>query len=178
MDAALNQSREDLAVRALALATRSTFLLGVMSSGYGLFAILAYGYLNRFVRFRIYFAALAILIWFAPGVIFVMCGFFLKRRRRLGAIVGIVVSLFQSLCAAAMLTAFCTLPPISPIPIVMSVAWLAALGQLMLHLQRSLRAIEVDAEVHRGFDVSAPQMVLPVETAMKVHVNNEAQNPA
>ena len=76
-----------------------------------------------------------------------------------------------------MLTAFCTLPPISPIPIIMSVAWLAALGQLMLHLQRSLRAIEVDAEVHRGFDLGGPKPALPVEPVASLDFVLQSRSP-
>jgi hypothetical protein len=169
---------ENLANRALIHATRSCRLLGIMSSIYGLFAILAYGYLNRFARFRIYFAGLALLIWFAPGVLFLLCGFYLRHRNRIGAILGIVIALFQSLCAAAMLTAFCTLPPISPVPIIMCLAWLAALGQLMLHLQRSLRAIEVDAEVFRGFDLAAPKTALRVEPVTRIDESGQTQDAA
>src|SRR4051812_36965048 len=159
--------RQNPADRALALATRSTLLLGLLSAGYGLFAMIAYGYLNRFERYRLYFAELGLLIWFAPGVVFIAAGILLKHRRRAGAITSIVVTLFQSLCAAAMLFAFCTLPPISPIPIVMCVLWLLALGQLMLHLQRSLRAIAVDVDHHPGFAIDTPRAVIPIEETAK-----------
>jgi hypothetical protein len=159
----MDSFRENHASRALALAARSLFLLGYLSAGYGIFAMVAYGYLNRFERFRLYFLGLGLLIWFAPGVLFVATGYLLNRRSRRGALIAMIVALFQSLCAAAMLFAFCTLPPISPIPIVMCVVWLAALGQLMLYLQRSLRAIDADVEHRPGFPVEVPRVVLPVD---------------
>ena len=163
---------ENRASRALTLAARSLFLLGYLSAGYGIFAMVAYGYLNRFERFRVYFLALGLLIWFAPGVLFVATGYLLNRRSRTGAVMAMIVALFQSLCAAAMLFAFCTLPPISPIPIVMCAVWLLALGQLMVHLQRSLRAIESDAEHCPGFPVNVPLAVLPVENPPVHSIDN------
>src|SRR3954467_1124359 len=128
----------------VSLAIRSPQLLGVVSSLFGLVVIVAFGYLNPYQRFGPYFITLGLLVWFAPGVIFIACAYLLRRRRRVGATLGIMTALFQTLCAAAILLGTCTLPPVSPIPIVMSVLWLAALGQLMLHLQRSLRTIRAD----------------------------------
>jgi hypothetical protein len=125
--------------------------------------IVVFGYFNRYQRFGPYFVALGSIVWFAPGVIFIASAYYLKRTRRVGAVAAIIVALFQSLCAAAILVAFCTLPPISPIPIIMCTAWLAALGQLVVHLQRSLRAISADTSVRAGFALDGPKHVLPVQ---------------
>ena len=155
----MQASWEDSGVRALAQATRSTRLLGIVSAALGSVIIVADGYLNHYLRFRLHFIALGSFVWFAPGVLLIASASLLKRRSRAGAKLAIAVSLFESLCAATILAAFCTLTPISPIPIVMSVLWLAALGQLLLHLQRSLAVIAIDIERHPGFDLAAPRRV-------------------
>lgn len=159
---------ENHAFRALNLATRSTWILGLASAAFGLVMIVGFGYFNRYQRFGPYFVALGSIVWFAPGVIFIASAYYLRRSRRAGAVAGIIVALFQSLCAAAILVAFCTLPPISPIPIIMCIAWLAALGQLVAHLQRSLRAISADTSVRAGFALDGPRHVLPVEAQSTV----------
>src|SRR3954466_11098974 len=91
----------------VSLAIRSTQLLGIVSSLFGLVMIIAFGYLNRYQRFGPYFIALGLLVSFAPGVIFVACAYLLRRHRRLGATVGIMTALFQTLCAAAILVGTC-----------------------------------------------------------------------
>ena len=152
---------QNQAMRALNMATRSTWILGLASAAFGLVMIVAFGYFNRYQRFGPYFIALGSIVWFAPGVIFIASAYYLKRSRRLGAVVAMIGALFQSLCASAILVAFCTLPPISPIPIIMCVAWLAALGQLVVHLQRSLRAISADTSARPGFALDQPKRVIP-----------------
>src|SRR2546430_15473401 len=123
------------AMRALNMATRSTWILGLASAAFGLVMIVAFGYFNRYQRFGPYFVALGSIVWFAPGVIFIASAYYLKRPRRAGAVAAMIVALFQSLCAAAILVALCTLPPIRPIPIIMCVAWLAAPRQHVVALQ-------------------------------------------
>jgi hypothetical protein len=162
-----NQPSVNQADRALALSIRSTQLLGAISVAFGLVMIVVYGYFNRYQRFRPYFIYFGLIVWFATGVVFIASGYLLQHKRRAGAMIGIAVSMFQTLCAAAILVAFCTLPPISPVPIVVCVAWLAALGQLMVHLQRAMRAIQNDAEIHRGFELNAPRAVIPIEEENK-----------
>jgi hypothetical protein len=154
---------ENHAIRALHMATRSTWILGLSSALYGLAIIVVAGYFNRAPRFGPYFIAMGSIVWFAPGVLFIASAYYLRRSHRAGAVVAMIVALFQSLCATAILVAFCTLPPISPIPIILSVFWLAALGQLVVHLQRSLRAIHADTSAQPGFALDGPKHVLPVE---------------
>jgi hypothetical protein len=158
------------AFKALLLATRSTQILGVASTLFGLVMIIEFGVLNRYERFRPHFIAMGTIVWFGPGVMFLAASYFLSHRRKIGALTAMGVALVQSICAAAILVAFCTLPPITPIPILLCVLWIAALGQMMVHLQRSLRAIDVDVENRPGFAVDGPKRVLTVEETEMRHV--------
>ena len=139
----------------LVLTARSTRLLGLVSSLFGAVIIVAYGYFNRFHHARPYFMALGLIVWFAPGLVFLAAAHGLTQMRKSAASIGMLIAGFQSLCAAALLVAFCTLPPVSPIPIILCLLWLAALGQLMLLLQRSSRLIRVNVEHRRGFELGA-----------------------
>jgi hypothetical protein len=162
----MKPSSDNSATRALSLAMRSTHILGIVSALFGLVMIVAFGYLNRYQKFGPYFITLGLVVWFAPGVVFVASAYLLKRRARAGAIAAMVMAMLQTLCAAAILVAVCTLPPVSPIPIIMTALWIAALGQLMLHLQRSLRAIRADTTATPGFALDAPQPVIPVHQSL------------
>ncbi len=53
----MQASWEDSGVRALAQATRSTRLLGIVSAALGSVIIVADGYLNHYLRFRLHFIA-------------------------------------------------------------------------------------------------------------------------
>src|SRR5687768_11111997 len=105
--------------RPLKLAIRSTRLLGVVSAGYGIFFVFAYGYLNRFQRYQMFFIALGMMLWVVPGVLLLVNAAQLEQRRRGAAIGAIVVAALQGLCAAGLFVANFFLTPISPIPVVM-----------------------------------------------------------
>jgi hypothetical protein len=48
---------------------------------------------------------------------------------------------------------------------VLSALWVLAVAQLIHHLRLSLPLLEADPERLRGFEVTTPQRVLPVEEA-------------
>ena len=58
-----------------------------------------------------------------------------------------------------------TVEPVSPIPVLMCVLWAAALGQLLVHLWKSLESVRLDTDHVRGFDALGqfgPRPVLPL----------------
>ena len=57
------------------------------------------------------------------------------------------------LFALAALVGSCVLPPVSPIPILLSALWAAAVVQMLLHLRQSLPLLESKAERRHGFEV-------------------------
>jgi hypothetical protein len=145
------------------LAVRSTRLLGAASVLCGLVVILAFGYFNRYARFRPYFIAGGMIAWFVPGVLLTTCSYFLARRRKGAAVAAMAVAFVQGVCAATLLYFSVTLEPVSPIPVTLAVLWVAAIVQLLHHLWRSLAVIRVDADHLRGFDLTGvPRAVLPL----------------
>jgi len=54
------------------------------------------------------------------------------------------------------------LPPVSPIPILLCVMWVAALVQMFVHLKRALPLLAIDTERRHGFDVQ--QSPTPVQS--------------
>ena len=158
-------SKDDPA-RPLCLAVRSTRLLGAASVLCGLVVIIAFGYFNRFTLYRNHFIAGGMIVWFVPGVLLATCSYFLTHRRRGAAIAAMAVAFMQGTCAVALLYFSVTLSPVSPIPVILAVLWVAAIVQLLHHLWRSLAAIRVDADYHRGFVLSEmPRPVVPISEA-------------
>ena len=165
MDAVESSTRsaKDGPARPLRIAVRSMWLLGIASVLCGLVIVVAFGYLNRYTRFRPYFIAGGLGIWFVPGVLLATCSVFLAQRSKTAAIAAIVVAFGQGVCAAVLLYFSVTLEPVSPIPVILAALWVAAIVQLIHHLWRSLAAIRHDAEFRRGFDLSGtPRRVLPL----------------
>jgi hypothetical protein len=153
----------DVSLRPLHLAIRSTRLLGIVSALFGFVFVIAFGYFNRYQRYRPHFIAMGLLVWFVPGVLFFTCAVLMKQRRRVGAVGAVALAAVQELFAIATLVGSLLLPPVSPIPIVLSILWIAALAQLLYHLRLSLPLLEHDPERLRGFEIATPQRVLPVE---------------
>jgi hypothetical protein len=153
--------------RPLHLAVRSSRLLGAASVLCGLVVILAFGYFNRYTLYRKHFIAGGMIVWFVPGVLLATCSHFLARRRKGAAVAAMVVAFSQGVCAAALLYFSVTLTPVSPIPVILAALWVAAIVQLLHHLWRSLRAIEVDVDHVRGFELDSapPRAVLPLADA-------------
>jgi len=165
--------RRDDRNRPLTLAIRSTRLLGLASVGYGIFFVFAYGYFNRYERYRPHFMLMGITLWVVPGVFFLVNSYRLEQRSRPAAVWSIVFAVVQGLCAAALLALQFMLTPISPIPLVLSALWVTAMVQLIGHLRRSLPLLQIDVEHRHGFDIATaqaptvriepPQKVLPAE---------------
>jgi len=145
---------EDPRDRPLLLAIRSTRLLGLSSVGYGIFFVFAYGYLNRYERYRPHFILMGMLLWVIPGVFFLVASSRLEQRSRSAAVLAIVFASLQGLAALAIFCAQFLLTPISPIPLVLSALWVLAIVQLILHLRRSLPLLQIDAEHRHGFEIT------------------------
>ncbi|MEA2710406.1 MAG: hypothetical protein QOF78_3007 [Phycisphaerales bacterium] len=140
-------------LRPLALAIRSTRLLGFCSAVFGLVFLLAFGYLNPYRVYAGYGVAMGLIIWFIPGVLLMTCALQLHHRRRGAAVGALIITGAHALFAIAALVGSCTLSPVSPIPIIMSVLWVASTIQLIVHLRRSLPLLAQDAERRKGFEV-------------------------
>ena len=138
--------------RPLHLAIRSTRLLGIVSAAFGLVMTVGYGYFNRMQLYRPHFIALGMIVWFIPGVLLIILSHLMRKGERRGAIGAIVVAFADLLFAMAALVASCVLPPVSPIPIILSACWAVAVVQLLVHLSQSLRWLPVEARRH-GFEV-------------------------
>jgi hypothetical protein len=159
--------------RPIELAIRSTRLLGVASTAFGLVMVFAFGYFNRFQHFRKYFIGMGMLVWFIPGVLFLTASWFIRRRSRAGVITALATAGVQGLFAIAIFAGTLTLEPVSPIPVLVSALWAVALGQLLVHLWKSLESVRLDTGHVRGFDAVAahlpaaraaqPLRVLPLE---------------
>jgi MFS family permease len=160
--------------RPLALAARSTRLLGILSIAIGLFVVITGGYLNPLHHFRPYFFAGGLLGFILPGTIFLICAAHLPRRSRTAVGFGMAMTVFQLLCAIATFIASITLQPVSPIPIILAIFWILALAQLIWHLWRSLESIALDTSLRHGFALStnAPRPVLPVTLEVPVEPGN------
>ena len=139
--------------RPLHLAIRSARLLGIVSCAFGLVLTVVFGYFNKMQLYRPHFIALGLIVWFIPGVLFFTCAAMMSQGRRRGAVGGIAVAFAQELFALAILVGTCVLPPVSPIPILLSALWSAALAQLILHLFRSLPLLQADTSRRHGFAV-------------------------
>ena len=150
--------------RPIELAIRSTLLLGAASVVFGLVMVLGFGYFNRLLRFRKYFIGMGMLVWFVPGVLFLTAWWFMRRRSRSAVITAMATAAAQALFAAAILVATLTVQPVSPVPVIMSALWAVALGQLLVHLWRSLESVRLDTGHVRGFDLREP--AAPPRTAV------------
>jgi hypothetical protein len=140
-------------LRPLALAIRSTRLLGFCSAVFGLVFLMAFGYFNPYRLYAHWGVAIGLVIWFVPGVLLMLCAAQLQQRRRSAAVGAMLITSVHALFALAALVGSCTLSPVSPIPIILSALWVAATAQLVGHLRRSLPLLERDAERRQGFEV-------------------------
>ena len=137
--------------QSLLAAQRSLRLLGIMSALFGVVMIVAFGYLNRFTRFRPYFIGLGFLVWFLPGVLMVTCWWYLQRRNRIALRVAVAVCAVQMIFAIALFAANFLLTPISVVPIVTTLVWALAAGQLLVQLWRGRPIVDSDAEHRPAF---------------------------
>jgi uncharacterized membrane protein len=124
--------------------------------------VFVWGYFNKWERFRPHFIAMGLIVWAIPGVVFFFCGWLIEReRQRRTAVIAMITALCQCLFAGVGLVASLVLPPVSPIPILLAVMWVAALVQLFVHLKRALPLLAIDTEHRHGFDVQ--QVTMPVQ---------------
>jgi hypothetical protein len=160
--------------RPIELAIRSTRLLGFASTAFGLVMVLVFGYFNRFLHFRKYFIGLGMVVWFVPGVLFLMAWWFLRRRSRAAVLAALATAGVQLLFAVAILIGSLTVQPVSPVPVLLCVLWAAALAQLVVHLRGSLESVRVDTAHVRGFEAlgaPSPKPVLPLHAGRAPSAN-------
>lgn len=138
--------------QSLLIANRSLRLLGVLSAAFGAVMIIAFGYFNRYTQFRPHFIALGFIVWFLPGVLMLTCWWYLNRRNRLALRGAMIVCAIQMLFAIALFAMNFFLSPISIVPIVMTLVWVLAAGQLLLQLWRAKPAVDFDAEHRSAFE--------------------------
>ena len=147
----------------LPVAIRATRVIGVASALLGLVFIIGYGYFNRYTLFRPIFILAGLAIWFIPGVLYYTCAAYLDKRRRFAATSAGLIAFVQLLFAVtALYLQIFHLTPISPIPILLTILWCAALVDLMVRLRRTLPYLTADTTARHGFDLSAPKPVVPI----------------
>src|SRR5687767_9204017 len=113
------------------LAVRSMLLLGGLSAAFGLAFVISNGYLNPYTLYRRYFIAIGLAVWFLPGLAFVGCALLIRRGSRGAALAAIATAVVQGVMALGLLVASLTFPPVSALPIVLGVLWVAALVQIV-----------------------------------------------
>jgi hypothetical protein len=147
----------------VALALRSLIVLGVACTLFGAVFVIAFGVLNSFHRFRLFFAAMGLLLWLAPGVSYLCCAALMRRHHQGAATAAFATTLVQAVGAAALLTASATFDPVTPLPVLLCGMWLLALADCMRHLLRARRFLASGTERARGFEpLVAAKPVLPV----------------
>ena len=146
------------------VAIRSIVVMGVLCAGFGLAFMVLFGYLNRFPRFRPWFLAMGMAVWFGPGVMYLACAYQMRRHSRGAATAALLTAAFQFLCAAALFVVTATFDPVSPLPLVLGVLWLVALGDSMRRLWWARRLLHAGVARTRGFDLAgvAPRPVIPL----------------
>jgi hypothetical protein len=106
-----------------ALAIRSARLLESCPAPSGLVLTVVFGYFNQMQLYRPHFIALGLIVWFIPGVLFFTCAAMMSQGRRRGAVGGIFIAAVQEVFALGFLVGACILPPVSPIPILLTALW-------------------------------------------------------
>ena len=143
--------------RPLRLAIRAARLLGIVSGLFGLVFTFAFGYFNRYQRYRPHFIVLGLGVWLIPGVLFVLCAWLMDRQRsHRAAASAVVLSVIDMLFALAMFAVQFRLTPITPIPLILCLLWAAAAMQLAYYLARSLPLLEASPDRLHGFDLTTP----------------------
>ena len=149
------------------LATRSTFVLGVACTLFGLVFLVAFGYLNTYQLYRPWFVGMGLTVWLGPGVVFVACAYLMRRHSRGAATGALATAGFQFVAAATLLVASATFEPVSPLPLVLGVLWLVALADCMRRLVSARRFLAAGTDRTRGFELGAmpgapPRPVIPI----------------
>lgn len=145
------------------LAIRSIVVLGVLCAAFGLVLAVLFGYLNTYQRFRPYFMAMGVAVWFGPGVVLVACAYLMSRSHSRGAAsAALATAVFQLLCATTLVVLSATFEPVSPLPIVLGMLWIVALADCIRRLVSARRLLAAGTERTRGFDAIVAPPVLSV----------------
>ena len=129
--------------RALALAIRSLRMLALVCIPIGLVVVVTGGILNPLTRFRIYFLAAGTATFLGPGLVYAALLPSLRRQHFGAFVTCLVLACFQTLVATAALTVQFFLSPLTPVPLIVSIFWLAAMVQLLVHLSHGYSAIRL-----------------------------------
>ena len=168
--------------RPLALAVRSTRILGILFCALGMCGTLPMLYLGLARGpggtgggglARMAFVGVGtILVYFGPGALYLVCAVFIARRRTWAVITAMVLAAIQLLFICfgmamfliMMLSGGAGAPLIAMLfPLALMLLVMAALGQLEYHLSKCFEAIRLaPLEMQRGFDPLPPAPVIPV----------------
>jgi hypothetical protein len=151
--------------RPLHLAIRSTRLLGGLFVVLGLFSLvpMLISFRGGFMRGMAVYFVVGGMMYFVPGMLYVLCSVDLRRRQVWAVIVGIVLASIQllfvlfGLLGVTVGLANCLIPLIG-----------VALAQLIYHLSRSFEAIKhppFGQEAARGFEPLPVAQTIPPPTA-------------
>jgi hypothetical protein len=147
----------------VSLALRSIIVLGVACVLFGLVFVIEFGLLNRFHRFRPVFTVMGVLLWLGPGISYLACAAMMRQHRHGAATVAIATVILQGVGAAVLLAFSVTATPVTPLPIILAVTWLAALADCVRHLIRARRFLLNSANRTRGFEpLVTSRRVLPL----------------
>ena len=158
--------------RPMHLAIRSMRLLGIILILLTLLGFVPFLYISgggRAVpRLMLMFFFSALVIYLIPGVLFLIFAIFLKRRQFWAVVGGIVLSsillIFSLLSLVAVLLNFATAghTPVGFIGLMISMLFLAAFTQLIIHLSQSFKALNYfPVEEQRGFEVAPVAPIAP-----------------
>jgi hypothetical protein len=148
--------------RPMYLAIRSMRLLGIIIV---LFSLLMFipvialrGSGGAGIGFSILFIIMA-LVYLIPGLLFILCSIFLKRRQAWAIIVGIILSSIVLLMSIFGLIAGLfqmvtgNSEPFMLVQLIISLIFVAAFAQLIFHLSKSFESLRVlNMSVQRGFE--------------------------
>ena len=161
--------------RPLSLAIRSTRLLGIVLILFGFVALLPFAATPRGISLLL--TIVIALFYLGPGVLYLLCAIFLKRRRLWAVVVALVLASIQLLLAILGIVTFAiqmfsalhmnSMGAFAIIPLIVILFFIAAFVQLIYHLSCCFEAIKFSPpEFQRGFEplVVQPQITdLPRE---------------
>jgi hypothetical protein len=149
--------------RPLHLAVRSTRLLGIVFIVFGLLMLLVVpaAFRSRGAAAAgppaagppVWLGVVVAMMFMAPGVMYLVVGAFLARRKSWAVVVGIVVASVHGLFALLVFLRNLVVEPGNMVSLLIVLAWVAALAQLIYHLSQSFAAIRYESDhVQRGFE--------------------------
>ena len=177
--------------RPLALAVRSTRVLGIVFIGIGVLGMLptftmgmrGAGGATLSIATMALIVVTATLTYFGPGALYLVCSNFIARRRKWAIVTAMVLAAIQILliCIGLItLTRFYlsaapqTRSSAVFIPLAFTLFILLALAQLEYHLCRCFEAIRLSpVDMQRGFDPLQPAPVIPLVSAPPPHAARE-----